>query len=62
MAIRMLFYSKGVWKKLKDIDLDFNLTRQEDEHLGLYWDCLKGKSQIRWLAKELYQRETMGIK
>ena len=43
------------------MDEHFVLTKQEDEHLGSYWNCLKGKSQMRWLAKELYQRENMGL-
>jgi hypothetical protein len=44
----------GIWKKFEGIDLDFNILLKVDEHLGRYWECLRGQQQLRWYVKELY--------
>jgi hypothetical protein len=51
-----------LFKQVKGMDENWNITFEIDENLGRYWECLPGLKQKRWFAKETHLREHVKIK
>lgn len=43
-----------IYKKIKGMDKDWNITANIDENLGKYWECIPGMKQKRWFTKETH--------
>lgn len=57
----MIGIKAKIYKKIKGMDEDWNITASINENLGKYWECIPGMKQKRWFTKETHLKEHLKI-